>query len=94
MLTAEYQWRFHSNRTLTLREKVGAMLRALAWRIDGRISLAIDIQTTPPLNFVQKLECIQFGLGQMKVAVNDTTRDAACERILDVVMKRKHGTPT
>lgn len=94
MLSAEYQWRFNVNRTLSLRERLGAMLRALAWRIDGRISLAIDIQTTPPLNLMQQLECIKFGIGQMKVAVEDTSRDAACERILDVVMKGKHGTPT
>lgn len=94
MLSASFEWSFRINRTKTLREKIGAALRSLAWRIDGRLSLAIDIESTPSLSTEQKVECIQFATRQMKMAVADTGKTAAEERLLDVVMKEKHGTPT
>jgi hypothetical protein len=94
MLTVGFEWRFQVNQTKTVREWLGAALRSLACRVDGRLSLAIDIDTSPPISSQQKIECIKFGFGQMKIAIEDTVRAEATERILDVVMKEKHGTPT
>jgi len=94
MLTATFEWSVRINLTNNLREKIGAALRSLAYRIDGRLSLAIDIESTPPLSLEQKVECIQFANRQMKMAVADTVKTAAEERVLDVVMKEKHGTTT
>ena len=93
---ANFQWSLRVNRQTTLREKVGAVLRRLAWRIDGRLTLAIAIESTPPLGLEQQIECVRFGLGQLQFAVADTVRTAAEERVLEALMKgkMKHGTPT
>lgn len=62
----------------------------LASKIDGRLSLAIDIETKPALSASEKVECVAFGLGQIKRAVEETTRTKAEELILEVVMKARH----
>lgn len=94
MLTASFEWSFRVNRNATLRERIGAGLRSLASRIDGRLSLAIQIESTPPLSLAQKVECITFATRQLRAAIADTVKTAAEERILDVVMKEKNGSPS
>lgn len=94
MLTSSFEWSFRVNRSQTIREKIGSALRSLAWRVDGRVSLAIAIESTPPLSQEQKIECIQFATRQLKMAIEDTVKTLAEERILDVVMKERNGTST
>jgi len=84
MLTASFEWSFRVNRNATLRERIGAGLR----------SLAIQIESTPPLSLAQKVECITFATRQLRAAIADTVKTAAEERILDVVMKEKNGSPS
>lgn len=91
MFSVEYEWAFRCNRKIGARARIGSFLRWLADRLDGQTTLAIEIKSVPPLTDAQKIECVVFGTRQMKVAVEDCVRTAAEERILDVVMKEKHG---
>lgn len=90
MIQSSYEWTFRVNARQTLRQRVCHLLRALASRIDGRLSLAIDIQTKPPISDRSKLECVAFGLGQIKWAIEETTRSTAQDLVLDYVLKANH----
>lgn len=90
MITASFEWAFRCNERRTPRQRFAHALRMLASTIDGRLSLAIDIETKPPLSTSEKCECVAFGLGQIKKAVEASTRTAAEELILDCVMKARH----
>lgn len=94
MLSAAYEWRLAINERKSLREKVGMVLRDIATRLDGRSSIAIDIQTTPPLSYGDRLMCIKAGFKTIQFALEETTRTEAAERILDVLMKAKNGSPS
>lgn len=89
MIEATFEWAFRCNERRTLRQRLGHGLRMLAAIIDGRLSLAIDIETKPALSTTEKVECVAFGLGQIKRAVEVTTRTKAEELILDCVMKAR-----
>lgn len=91
MIECSYKWSVKINESKTLRQRFALWLRYLAARIDQRVSLAIDIQTTPPLTAAEKSECLVFGIGKVKFAVEQTTRSKAEERCLDYVMKTKHA---
>lgn len=60
-------------------------------RLDGRVTVAISIETTPVLTPRQRAECILFGLQHMRDAVRETTTAEACEAVLGDIMKVKHG---
>lgn len=80
-----YTWSFKCNEAATPRQKIGNALRQLAERFDGRISLAIDIQGTPPITQQQKVECVLFGLGKIRFAAQETVRAEAQERMLELI---------
>lgn len=90
MIECSYKWGFACNEKRTFRQRLALWLRDLATRIDGRISLAIDIQATPPLTNAEKVECVLFGLGKVRFAVEQTARSKAEERCLDYILKAKH----
>ena len=46
----------------TLAQRVAVVLRDIADRLDGRESLAIRLQSTPPLTQRAKAECVHEGL--------------------------------
>lgn len=94
MLSAAYELRLAINARKSLREKVGMVLRDIATRVDGRSSVAIDITTTPPLSDADQLQCIKAGFKTIQFALEETTRTEAVERILDVLMKAKNGSPS
>lgn len=94
MFKVSYEWSFKINRNATLREKIGAALRNLAWHIDGRITLAVDIRSTPPLNWSQKAECIQFVNKRLGEAIGETVVAEAEERLLGAILKERHGAST
>ena len=89
MYSADYKWHFRVNVAQGWREKLGNALRMLAQRIDGRLSLAIAIETAPPLNQDDKVACVKHGLGAMQWAVEQSVRLACAENIL--TMERRHG---
>ncbi len=84
MVSAKYKWHFRVNAAQGWREKLGAALRALAQRIDGRLSLAIAIETAPPISAADRVACVKHGLGAMEWAVEEATRLECIENVLRI----------
>lgn len=57
---------FAVNRADGWRETVGMLLRKLAQRIDGRYSLAIRLQSLPPVPAQTRMDIIHKGLDRMQ----------------------------
>lgn len=91
MTSADFKFSFHSNSGRNARERIGNVLRMLCDRLDGRVTVAISIETTPVLTPRQHAECILFGLSHMRDAVRETTKTEAYEIILDDLMKVQRG---
>ena len=90
----DYTWSFRVNTDASLRQRIGSALRRLADALDRRVSLAVEIETTPRITTDDKVACVKFGLGRIRWAVEDTVRNACVEQILELKRKEKHGTPT
>lgn len=80
--TSGYWFRFHVNTATTWREKLGNLLRRVAWRIDGRWHVAIDIVTLPPLSPDQRAACVKHGLAAMQRAIEDELRAEVVESVM------------
>lgn len=91
MISTDFKFSFHSNSGRNARERIGNVLRMLCDRLDGRMTVAISIETTPVLTPRQRAECIVFGLHHMRDAVRDTTKSEAYEIVLEEIMKVKRG---
>lgn len=92
MISCDYKWALSCNSPPNFRERFCNLIRALCDRFDGRISVAISIDSTPVIAPGQKRECILFGLNHIRYAVADTVKAEAYEVVLAEVMKAKHGT--
>lgn len=78
-----YQWTFRANADLNVRERIAAIVRALAQKIDGRISLAIHIETEPQIGYERTLACLQFGYRAIQSAIDDETKSALVENVME-----------
>ena len=61
------------------RERVADWIRNFATLIDGRTSLAVDIQSTPALSESQKAECLYFGAQAIEKAALIIVKAEVCE---------------
>ena len=93
MYEAAYKWTFRVNAPRSLCQRIGAALRRLADLVDRRISLALEIVTTPPIASKERAACVAFGVEQMRWAVEESARAACAEEVLRFQRKEKHGTP-
>lgn len=73
----EMQWSYTMlvNVNRTLRQRIGAALRGLASRIDKRISLAVEIQTSPGIKVGA---CVNRALDDLERYVRNEV-EAECE---------------
>jgi len=84
----EWAYRLHVNRhqlpghVPTWRERLATVLRNWAQRIDGQVSLAVTVQTTPPISPAQRVECWRQAVQAWDRALHDTTHAEACEQEL------------
>lgn len=93
MYSANYKWHFRVNgQAKRWQERLGDALRALAQRIDGRVTLGIAIETSPPISDADKIACVKHGLGAMQWAVEQSTRLECIENVL--TMEVRHGAPS
>lgn len=63
-------YRVQINTEVGWRAYLGNRLRSLAWWIDGRITLAISVESDPPLAAEQKIECIAQALAAIERAAS------------------------
>lgn len=89
--SADYRWSFRVNKHLSSKERIGAFLRDLATRIDGRWSLAIRIETAPKISLSEEVACVKHGLAAMEFAIEDSARVAACEALMEAHPTVKWG---
>lgn len=87
MIECKYHWRFACNHLRTRRQRIGHWLRNLATKIDGRISLAIELESTPAISTLEKVECVKFGLGKIEWALRETVIVQAQENVLAEIIK-------
>lgn len=84
----EWAYRLQVNRhqlpghTPTWRERLATVLRRLAQRIDGQVSLAVHVSTTPPISTEQRVQCWQQAAQAWDRALRDTVHAEACEQEL------------
>lgn len=90
----EYEWRLGINLPRSFRDRIGDAFRAIASRIDRRYTVAIAVSAKPALARSEQIACINHGLGQIKWALEETTRTQAVELVLAEIIKERHGTPT
>lgn len=76
------RWSFHVNHNRTWRHRLGWALRSLAGRLDGRASLALNIQTAPRLPAETVAACINRGLADMQRYLASEVDAEACEQLL------------
>lgn len=74
------QWSYwvRVNVNRTLRQRIGAALRKLASRIDKRISLAVEIQTSPGIDPQKVVACVKRALDDLERYVRNEV-EAECE---------------
>lgn len=77
-----YSWRYRVNNPVGVRERIGALLRAIASRIDGCWSLSIKIASAPEISRSVEVECIRFAFGRLGFALEDSVRAEACETLM------------
>lgn len=58
----KYKWMFEAGLGSTVRERIGNFIRSMASRIDGRVSVAITIESDPELPMLDKVMCVEHGL--------------------------------
>lgn len=61
------------------REMLANALRALAQRLDGRVSLAVRITTQPPISAEQRIECWRQATTAWERALHHTTHAESVE---------------
>jgi len=64
-----------------IRERVADWLRKMAYKIDGRITLACHIETTPELSLAKKVECLNRGFTAVEQSVALEVRNEAQEQL-------------
>ena len=90
----DYSWSFHANQNRSLRHRLGSLLRRTADLLDRRISVALEISTTPQISVEDRDSCVLFGVRQMCRAVEESAKSAGIEHVLGYVMKETNGTPS
>ncbi len=75
-----------------LRRRIGNALRSLATRIDGRHSLAFEIQSDPPLTAQQQHECVRHSFKALSAAVAAECAEEALEGALREAKPRLYET--
>ena len=79
---ATFRYRVTVNTDAGWRQRVGNALRILAWWIDGRFTLAVSIDTTPPLPAKQRLACLDQAHPAIERAVESELRIEVLERLM------------
>lgn len=69
------------------RDSVGDVLRLLAEKIDGRVSLGVQAATEPPIGHRRMLECLNLGFDAARRALESEARAEAEETVL----RQMHG---
>ena len=64
------------------RQRIGAWLRRVADRLDGRVSLSFEVSTSPPLPKARVIECLRCAFRAVKYAVESECQAHAEERVL------------
>ena len=83
-LRERYRWRVRTNAySSSLREQAARLMRGLADRLDHRVTLAIEIYTTPALPEVVKTRCVRMGLAEMERIVGLAAAEEARDRLFE-----------
>lgn len=79
-----FHWRFTCNSDEPDRwlDRIGTALRRCAQRIDGRTSLAMRIDSQPPLPRAAQAAIIRDAVSRIHVVVAEASRAEACELLL------------
>lgn len=79
-VAVNWRWRTNVNsRNDTMRKRIGQWLRDLAERIDGRISLGVEILTEPEIGRARVLECIDQGIAAIDRAAGIEAKHVALD---------------
>lgn len=78
VIERKWSYRVRVNANRTLRQRIGAALRKLASRIDKRISLAVEIQTSPGIDPQKVVACVKRALDDLERYVRNEV-EAECE---------------
>lgn len=81
-----WSWRFRANGApKNLGERCGNVLRGIADKVDGRISVAIKIETTPKLDYKRVASCIESGFKTIEQSLEHEVVLDATEDVLEVL---------
>jgi hypothetical protein len=81
-----WSWKFRANGTpKNLGERCGNVLRGIADKVDGRISVAMKIETTPKLDYNRIASCIQSGFKTIKQSLEHEVVLDATEDVFEVL---------
>lgn len=81
-MSVRTHYRFQVNLNRTWPHRIGWALRRLATWIDGRISLAVHIETTPRVPPKALAACVNRGLRDMERYIVDEVQTEAREQLL------------
>lgn len=78
----DYSWRVAVNTPRTWRERLAHRLHVLAERIDGRVSIAVTVESTPPLSKPQVQAAVSSTFKGLCLAIDSTVHADALEGLM------------
>ena len=85
--TTQYEYKLHCNAKPTnWRERVGRWLREVAELLDGRRTLALELDSRPTLTVEVQTQCITLGLDHMTRCFKNAVADEAREKLFREAM--------
>jgi hypothetical protein len=80
----KWDWRFRANGApRNLSERCGDILRDLADKVDGRITVSFAINTVPALDYSKKASCIKSGFKTIQQSIENEVVLDATEQVFE-----------
>lgn len=83
MAEISFTYRLEMNGRRDWRDRLGNWLRQVAWRIDGRTTLALRFESQPPMSLRSRHDVVKAGFEAMVRGMREEVRCESIERLAE-----------